>query len=117
MLTRAEAVTWNDLKTLPPEHVQYFFNNNKAVKEKCKADSNCPYKVRSLVSHTILYARWKFFVRIVVYSLLQESVFSDRCWGYEDECEASNRMLKNECPESSNRWYIQMLISDTMLVM
>lgn len=35
---------WSDL-LLPDEHVPFFFTNNPDIRDKCAADSNCPFKV------------------------------------------------------------------------
>lgn len=32
--------------SLPPEHLPYFFNNNKGVAMQCQLDPLCPFKVR-----------------------------------------------------------------------
>ncbi|KAK2194258.1 hypothetical protein NP493_1g07044 [Ridgeia piscesae] len=71
-----KANIWQTLK-LPDEHIPYFFNNNKDVKSLCEKDSKCPYK---------------------------KYLKSNRCWGYEKDCQVKHRMSSPKCDGEARGW-------------
>ncbi|XP_060562426.1 EGF domain-specific O-linked N-acetylglucosamine transferase-like isoform X2 [Ruditapes philippinarum] len=67
---------WSELN-LPVRHIPYYFNNNPYIKDLCKEDDDCPYKM---------------------------TLKKKRCWGYEKKCPVENRMSVPECPGDSRGW-------------
>ncbi|KAK3584893.1 hypothetical protein CHS0354_023483 [Potamilus streckersoni] len=60
---------WDEIK-LYPEHIPFFFNNNPEIKNLCSVNETCPYKV---------------------------ALSMTKCWGYEKNCNVSNRMKTPLC--------------------
>lgn len=77
-LNECQSKIWQRLN-LPNEHMPYFFNSNPGLRKKCLKEELCPYKELADKNAT-------------------------KCWGYEKNCEISNRLFLPECPGSSNGW-------------
>nr|XP_023027000.1 EGF domain-specific O-linked N-acetylglucosamine transferase isoform X1 [Leptinotarsa decemlineata] len=62
---------------LPEEHVPYYFRNSPKAKEKCSEDVNCPFK---------------------------QYLNSNKCWGYESNCEWNEQYSIPHCPGDHKGW-------------
>ncbi|ELU12341.1 hypothetical protein CAPTEDRAFT_168806 [Capitella teleta] len=79
LLPLSLADVWNNLR-LPTEHIPYFFYNNIILRNECKNDPTCPYKVIE-----------KFH----------------KCWGYESLCPERLRMNTPQCPVDAPRGWVR----------
>nr|XP_061779791.1 EGF domain-specific O-linked N-acetylglucosamine transferase-like isoform X2 [Nerophis lumbriciformis] len=64
--------------SLPPEHIPYYFYNNKKVAKQCRLDPLCPFKD----------------------ALLDVS----SCWGYEKNCDPKKRFGYPVCTKADSGW-------------
>ncbi|XP_030755069.1 EGF domain-specific O-linked N-acetylglucosamine transferase [Sitophilus oryzae] len=62
---------------LPPEHVPYYFTANPEIAEKCRIDTECPYK---------------------------EYLTEKKYWGYELDHQWGNQYSVPECPGDHKGW-------------
>ncbi|XP_033939694.1 EGF domain-specific O-linked N-acetylglucosamine transferase isoform X3 [Pseudochaenichthys georgianus] len=83
---RAESINDNPLSpllnyssiSLPPEHLPYYFYNNKRVAKQCRLDPLCPFK-----------------------DALQDL---SACWGYEKNCDPGKRFSYPVCTKADSAW-------------
>lgn len=75
---------WSSGINLPPSHMVFYFNSNEKMRQKCLKDDTCPFKEAA--------------------EQAAENSTTKKCWGYEKNCKAENRLFLTQCPGDSGGW-------------